>query len=312
MDFEEIINVTREWIENSSNVLVSISGGADSDVILDVVTKACDDFSNVNFVFFDTGIEYSATKEHLDYLEKAYGVSIERVKPVHNVPYACTHDGVPFLSKFISTNINRLQSHGFKWEDEPYDVLIEKYPSCKSALRWWCNAWGPGSRFNISKRRYLKEFIIANPPQYSISAECCTYAKKDASADYVKEHDIDLIITGMRKSEGGVRAVAYDSCYNEADGVGNYRPIWFMTNPERDEYCKQNNIVHSVCYSTYKMNRTGCAGCPFDKFYISSLQTLKKHEPPLFTTVKNLFGKSYDYTNAYKQFAYNMKKGKSR
>lgn len=60
------------------------------------------------------------------------------------------------------------------------------------------------------------------------------------------------------------------------------------------------------------MNRTGCTGCPFDKFYISSLQTLNKCEPALFSTVKNLFGKSYDYTNAYKQFAYNMKKGKSR
>lgn len=34
------------------------------------------------------------------------------------------------------------------------------------------------SMFNISYNKYLKEFIIQNPPDFRISKKCCTYAKK--------------------------------------------------------------------------------------------------------------------------------------
>lgn len=310
MDFEEIINVTREWIENSSNVLVSISGGADSDVVLDIVMKAAVDLSKVHFVFFDTGIEYSATLKHLETLEDKYSITIEKIKPTHNVPYACTHVGVPFMSKLISNNIYQLQKHGFQWEDEEFDTLVSRYPGCKSPLRWWCNAWDANSRFNISRKRFLKEFLIQNKPPYNISSSCCNYAKKDTSADYSKEHGIDLIITGLRKCEGGVRAAAYNGCYSESGSVGHYRPLWFVTTPERDAYCKEHSIVHSDCYTKYGMTRTGCAGCPFDKDYFLSLRTIKKYEPQLYDTVNNIFGKSYTYTNEFLKFAYDMKKGK--
>lgn len=307
----DLINETKKWISQYNNIMVSVSGGADSDMVLDIVIKACDDLSNIHFVFFDTGIEYAATLSHLDYLESKYGITIERVKPVHNVPYGATHDGVPFISKYISENINRLQSRGFDWSDRPFDELMEEYPKCKSALRWWCNEWGPGSRFNISNKKYLKEFLIAHPPEFNISAECCTYAKKDTASDYCSAHSIDLVITGIRKSEGGVRAVAYNSSFNESEGIGYYRPLWWVTNDIKDKYCEDNNVVHSECYTKYGMSRTGCAGCPFDKFYLSSLQTLRQYEPALYKTVKNLFGKSYKYTNDFLQFAHNKKKGKT-
>ena len=59
--------------------------------------------------------------------------------------------------------IERLQRHNFQWEDKPFDTLYKKYPKCKSALMWWCNAHPQGSRFNISVNKYLKEFIIQTP-----------------------------------------------------------------------------------------------------------------------------------------------------
>ena len=40
--------------------LCSISGGSDSDIVLDIVTK-CDNNKIVDYVFFDTGLEYQAT-----------------------------------------------------------------------------------------------------------------------------------------------------------------------------------------------------------------------------------------------------------
>ena len=72
--------------------------------------------------------------------------------------------------------MNRLQKHGFKWEDEPFDELIKKYPKCRSALKWWCNE--NGERLSISRNKWLKEFIVANPPDFFISGDCCYYAKK--------------------------------------------------------------------------------------------------------------------------------------
>lgn len=310
MNIDEIYEESKSILGMHKNILVSISGGADSDVVIDIMSKTCDDPSKLHYVFFDTGIEYDATKRHLDYLQEKYDIEIERLKPVHNVPYACMHDGLPFLNKYIATNIHRLQKYDFDWSDEPFEVLVEKYPNCVSALKWWCNANGETSRFNIKFKKYLKEFLMAHPPDFKISSKCCKYSKKDTSDSYARENNIDLIVTGLRKSEGGIRMVAYNGTYSDNENVHSYRPLWFMSNEEKDLYCSNNDIVHSDCYSKYKMTRTGCAGCPFDRYYLSSLANLKMHEPRLYATVKNLFGKSYKYTNDFLQFAYNMKKGK--
>ena len=47
-------------------VLCSISGGSDSDIVLDIVTK-WDNKKIVDYVFFDTGLEYQATKDQLSF-----------------------------------------------------------------------------------------------------------------------------------------------------------------------------------------------------------------------------------------------------
>ena len=57
-------------------VACSVSGGADSDILIDMCERVIPHF--VNYVFFDTGIEYQATKEHLNYLEYKYGIHINR------------------------------------------------------------------------------------------------------------------------------------------------------------------------------------------------------------------------------------------
>ena len=51
----------------------SISGGSDSDVMLDIITKADEDHK-VEYVFYNTGVEYQATKDHLKFLEQKYNI----------------------------------------------------------------------------------------------------------------------------------------------------------------------------------------------------------------------------------------------
>jgi hypothetical protein len=143
-----------------------------------------------------------------------------REKPVVSSPKACNIFGIPFISKSISEFISRLQKHGFKFEDEPYEILILRYPKCKAALRWWCNQWGNNSNFNIKVNKGLKEFLNKNPPDFNISSMCCTKSKKEVAKRVILKLKPDLQIIGVRSSEGGVRSSRYKSCFSEKTSHG--------------------------------------------------------------------------------------------
>ena len=288
------------------NIAVSVSGGADSDIMIDICEKV---EAKVRYVFFNTGIEYQATLEHLDYLEDKYGIEIERIRSKCPVPLGCKTYGLPFLSKNVSDIISRLQKHGFKWEDRPYEELIKEYPRCVTALKWWCNLKSKEpngfSRFNINLNKGLKEFLISNPPEFKISDKCCNGAKKNVAHDFIKENNIDLELVGIRKSEGGVRAGIYKTCFDEVSshlGIAVFRPIFWYTDQTRKEYEEIFGVTHSKCYTEYGLKRTGCCGCPFGRNYKQELEIIKDSDPNLYKAVNNIFGQAYEYTEAYHKF----------
>lgn len=282
-------------------IMCSISGGQDSDIILDIVYK-CDINNKVEYVWFDTGLEYEATKKHLKYLEGKYDIEILRSKPKKPIPTACNQYGQPFLSKQVSEFLMRLQRHNFQWEDDTFENLLIKYPKCKSALQWWCNK-NKSLMLNIDKNKYLKEFIMHNPPLFSISNKCCLYAKKDISHSLIHERQYDLLITGIRRNEGGVRKIAYKNCFNINDDVcDHYRPIFFYNDSDKEEYLNFYNIKNSDCYEKYGLLRTGCAGCPFGRNFEFELNVLQQFEPKLFKAVNHIFKDSFEYTRKYRDF----------
>ena len=282
-------------------VLCTISGGSDSDILLDLITK-CDINKIVDYVFFNTGLEYQATLDHLDYLENKYNINIERLRPKNPLPLAVKKYGQPFLNKHVSEMMNRLQKHDFKWEDEPYEDLVKKYPNCQSALQWWTNFYGEKTPLVISHNKLLKEFIISNPPNFNISNKCCKYVKKDLVKDKLKE-GYDLNVNGIRKSEGGIRQIAYKSCFDITNkGYDNYRPIFWLKDNDKLDYRKMFNISNSKCYSVYGFIRTGCCGCPYDKDRTHQLEVIQKFEPKLYKAVTNIFKDSYEYTKLYQEF----------
>ncbi len=115
----------RRTNENST-ILCSISGGSDSDIVLDIIHRV-DNSGKVTYYWIDTGLEYQATKDHLEYLENKYGIQIEHIKPQKSIPTCVREYGVPFVSKYVSEQMMRLQAHHFQWEDEPLEVLLERY-----------------------------------------------------------------------------------------------------------------------------------------------------------------------------------------
>lgn len=254
-----------------------------------------------------------ATKEHLNELEKKYGITIMRNKSYNPVPRACKQYGVPFLSKRVSMYISRLQNHGFQWEDQPFEELLEKYPKCKSALMWWCNKHGDKSMFNINKQYGLKEFMVLNPPTFKISDKCCDYAKKKTIKQILSSHPSPILnCVGVRKREGGVRSMIYKTCFSPSngDGVDSYRPLFFFTDEDKQEYEREFGVCHSKCYTEYGLHRTGCAGCPFNSRFEEELEVIKEHEPKLYKAVCNIFGDSYAYTRMYRKFKQELKQSK--
>lgn len=297
---------THAKLEMYDKILCSVSGGSDSDILIDLCEKY--EFNNkITYVFFDTGLEFDATKEHLSYLEQRYNVNIERIKALKPIPICCREYGQPFLSKQVSEWIERLQRHHFKWEDKPFDELYKEYPNCKAALRWWCNAFGGKERgkessFNIASNQYLKEFMVKNPPRFKISNKCCLYAKKKVAHSYKEKGDYDLNIYGVRKAEGGVRRSAYKTCFSSNAECDEYRPIFWYLKDTKELYDKHYGIIHSRCYSEYGLKRTGCAGCPYSKCFEEELRVMEQYEPLLHKAVSHIFADSYAYARAYRNF----------
>lgn len=153
-------------------------GGGDSDVMLDILYR-CDKDDKITYVWFNTGIEYQATKDHLNYLEQKYNIEILRIRSDIPVPLSCTRYGIPFISKSVSSILDRLQKAQFDFKQDgnkDYEFLINKYKGMDSFFKWWCNMYG-ASTFNIKRNKWLKEFLIENPPTFKISSKCCSYAK---------------------------------------------------------------------------------------------------------------------------------------
>ena len=97
---------------------VGISGGADSDVMLDLCERVRKvQPIDITYDFIDTGLEYRATREHIAWLEGRYGVTIARTRAAETIPACVKRYGQPFISKMVSLHMGILQSHGFGWED---------------------------------------------------------------------------------------------------------------------------------------------------------------------------------------------------
>ena len=63
----------------SATPLCSISGGSDSDIVLDLIYNVDHD-KKVQYYWIDTGLEYQATKKHIKFLEEKYGIEIKQIK----------------------------------------------------------------------------------------------------------------------------------------------------------------------------------------------------------------------------------------
>ena len=260
----------------------------------------------IEYAFFNTGIEYQATIDHLDYLEWLYGIEIKRLRAIKSIPVCCKSFGQPFASKYISMMIERLQNIGFEWDDsDSFDELWEKYGECRSGLRWWTNDFAHDkskpSKFDIGYRKHLKDFMVEYHPWFWISPKCCTYAKKKVAAKAIEDSGCDLTLVGVRKSEGGSRSMQ-NKCFDKGIGVDTYRPMFWYGNQDRQSYEEIFGITHSDCYDVWGFKRTGCVGCPYSRALDNDLEVTRCYEPKIYSAVKKIFADAYEYTRLFNEF----------
>lgn len=78
-------NLIRAWSKINNplykKIACSISGGSDSDIMLDICWQ-CDKDKKIEYIWCDTGLEYQATKEHLKFLENKYEIKIRPFKAI--------------------------------------------------------------------------------------------------------------------------------------------------------------------------------------------------------------------------------------
>lgn len=296
-------HITRQ-AQQGGKISVSVSGGSDSDIMLDMFERIGYPDGLIYYVWFDTGMEYQATKRHLVYLEQRYGITIHRHRPKLTVAQACKRYGVPFISKKDSQMLSRLQRHKFNFVDE----------ICENGYSTDMTYWNTNGRTAVGRLYAMKEFMREVPPSFTISDRCCDYAKKSTAKTVEKQIGATLKCIGVRKAEGGIRSIVNTTCFSEGKNgrIDYFRPIFWFTDSDKEEYEKFCKIRHSDCYEKWGFKRTGCACCPFGSGFEAELKIVKREEPALYNLANKVFGQSYEYTRRYRRFKESLKRERRR
>lgn len=324
--FAAIQSIIMQRLHDHPKAICSYSGGSDSDILLHMIEQAREmipSLPSVKYVFFNTGLEMKATKEHVRAMEAKYGIQIETVRPRVGIVEATRKNGQPFISKIMSAGLEEWQKknvplsiHDEYWQAEDKAAkrreLRARYPKCESLINFLCccNAAGeprPDIQLVINSSKYMLDFIKAFPPQFRISAKCCDYCKKDAAHSVQKGYE--MVITGERRDEGGMRSVPRSGeanatmCFSQtANGQFRLRPLYYVSDTDKEWYRKTWDIRYSDAYEVYGMKRTGCCGCPISYRATDDLELIRPHEPNLVKAAWNVFGDSYRYRSMYNEY----------
>lgn len=229
-------------LENKS--YLSFSGGKDStalSVLLDLALPK----NNIPRVYINTGIDYKDITKFI----KSFGEKDSRLKiisPTQNLKEIFETFGYPFKSKEHSQKVALFQRSGFKKTVKDYI--------------------GEGNKKNFLCPKVLR-YNFSEEFQLKVSDKCCYKLKKEPAEKWSEENKRPITITGLRKTEGGLRK-SVSSCTifsdKEATDLKKFHPLLPMSDDFIDTFIKEFKIELCKLYSPpYNFERTGCKGCPY-------------------------------------------------
>ncbi len=147
--FMAIQSIIVKRLREHPNAICSYSGGADSDIMVDIIERTRDLFKlpPIKYCFFNTGLEMKAIKDHVKDTSEKYGVEIEEHRPKVDIVTASRTYGIPFVSKIMSSGLSGWQKKNIplsiaeeyeQAEDkaEKRKELSERYPKCESVINF--------------------------------------------------------------------------------------------------------------------------------------------------------------------------------
>lgn len=301
--FEAIKAIIAKRLIEHPNAICSYSGGSDSDILMHLIESVRGLYSlpPVKYTFFNTGLEMKAIKEHVAAMREKYNVEITEYRPKKNIVLATREYGVPFVSKIMSAGLEGVQKKNIPLSiaDEYANAenkiakraeLKARYPGCETTINFLCccNSKGeerPNIQLVINSSKYMLDFIKENPIPFKVSNRCCDYCKKQVAHSVQK--NFDMIITGERRDEGGMRSVPRSDntslCFTEtASGQYRLRPLYYVSDADKAWYKEYHGIRYSDAYEVYGLARTGCCGCSISskavQFRLRLLKIWKKFD----------------------------------
>lgn len=244
---------------------ISFSGGKDSTVLHYLIDEAIPN-NEYERVFCDTGIEYNDIRNFVnEFVEKDKRFRI--IRPNENIKKFLESDGYPFKSKRHAKMVRSYQ-HSIQ-DGRPVYPYVQKYIDPENESHFRC----PKSlRYQFSEDFELR-----------VSHKCCDKLKKQPFHKYEKETGRTLRITGVRKEEGGLRAIHLSGgcVFKDKNGkIYQFTPLGPVSDEFVDWYIETRNIqLAKLYYPPFNFDRTGCKGCGFNRHLDKELMILEENLP---------------------------------
>lgn len=271
------IKSVNEQYDLLNNAYISFSGGKDSTVLSALIDKALPG-NEIPRVYINTGIEYNAV---LDFVREKRGLD-ERffiVKPQQDIKEVLEEHGYPFKSKEHSKILASYQYGGLY--DSVVHYLSKSSFGCPAKLRY----------------QFQPDFKL------KVSDKCCTYLKKKPAQKWAEEHNKTIVITGIRKEEGGVRS-SLSKCVVQNGGGIKFHPLLVVKKDFINWFIDKYHVkLCDLYYAPYGFKRTGCKGCPFSIDLDVELFQMKRYLPSELKQCEDIWKPVYE---EYRRIGYRI------
>ena len=266
---------------------IAFSGGKDSCVLSVLMDLAIPD-NQIPRVYTNTGIEY---KLIVDFVHKKMREDerITEIKPSQPIVQILEAFGYPFKSK----------EHSKKYR------LLKEGSKAPSVLNYWNRNGKLNKSFCVPE---ILEYQRDSNLPFPVSERCCNFLKKAPSKVWAIEHHRPVVITGVRRAEGGHRNHIKGCLAFEHGKVAHFMPLLPLDDDFMKTFIDRYNVWLSDIYlPPYNFTRTGCKGCPFARDLHANLETLQRYFPGERKQCELIFGKVYD---EYRRIGYRLKSDK--
>lgn len=282
----KIQSINKQYdLEN--NAYLSFSGRKDSTVLHYLLDLALPN-NKIPRVFINTGIEYLEIVKFV----KGLAANDDRfvlISPTKNIKNILEEYGYPFKSKEHSQRIYEFNRNSKAPFLKRYITGIDKN--------------GNSTIFKCPKK-LLYQFEERG--KYKYSHMCCFKLKKEPAVKWQKENNKSIVITGMKRVEGGNRVNINCIVTSKSNKLKKFHPLTVVTDEWEDWFIETHNIkLCKLYYPPFNFKRTGCKGCPFAPDLQHILDIMERLLPAEKAQCEKLWAPVYE---EYRCIGYRLRK----